>query len=618
MWLGKSDVSDCHLVCTSSGRLVVARSVRRTTCAYDPSLVGALRDTPDQHVSFLAGRVGASRNQLRPKPVESENHGSGSEVLASDPPSENEDVIESPHDIAPAPSSVRLPSEAAPKLPPAPARESSQAPVYVPPPESALSTSGPRQPETPTPNPSLGLGLGPGQPVTPEGGIGETIFDDEVDVGMSEAAPLPDLAGATDYDRSESKRQRIRAVNAHHRSDEVVCLENLDLGSNADLEEVVDESLEQPSAGNFEDASNIPKELWRPFGAGEPQLAKDELALIDGIAESFELPRLESMGVLERLPAGADLSGYKRLSTKMVKSWRIKPSPTGGGEAFLRRACGTRHISGRVLWLQDFLFKWKKASLHAVPTSTNPADFFAKSLSGTRIRCLSNIIGVRDASDGFSLVGAAELEEQRRRDQAKKFLRAVKSTGRGNAEALQLLTMLIQLVGTKAAVTDDRAQFEPLLVPGSDFTKSEASAGSQPGISFMFVAVTAGIAIIVGRVIANMTVRALLQQVVLGAFRVLVQAGGFVRLEATEAEQPLLEELPVEQPRAPLQGVDDASSDDDDDMSLGPRDPRERAAILGITPPQTPPESDDSSEQPDSEPGPRDYGPDDGWRSCSC
>ena len=105
-----------------------------------------------------------------------------------------------------------------------------------------------------------------------------------------------------------------------------------------------------------------------------------------------------------------------------------------------RQGCGRlRHISGRVLWLQDFLCKWKKASLHAVPTSTNPADLFTKSLSGTRIRCLSNIIGVRDASDGFSLVGAAELEEQRRRDQAKKFLRAVKSTGRGNAEALQMI-----------------------------------------------------------------------------------------------------------------------------------------------------------------------------------
>ena len=146
-----------------------------------------------------------------------------------------------------------------------------------------------------------------------------------------------------------------------------------------------------------------------------------------------------------------------------------------------RQGCGRlRHISGRLLRLQDFLFKWKKASTHAVPTSTNPADLFTKSLSGTRIRCLSNIIGVRDASDGYFLVGAADLEEQRRRDQAKKFLRAVKSTGRGNAEALQLLTMLIQLVGNKAAVSDDRVQFEPLLVPASDFMWSEASAGSQP------------------------------------------------------------------------------------------------------------------------------------------
>ena len=50
-----------------------------------------------------------------------------------------------------------------------------------------------------------------------------------------------------------------------------------------------------------------------------------------------------------------------------------------------RQGCGRlRHISGRLLWLQDFLFKWKKAS-HAVPTSTNPADLFTKSLSGTRI-----------------------------------------------------------------------------------------------------------------------------------------------------------------------------------------------------------------------------------------
>ena len=89
---------------------MVARSVRRTTCEYDPSLVTVLRDTPDKHVSFLAGRVGASRNQLQPKPVTGEGPGSGSEAAASDPPTENEDVVDNPHDIALAPSSVRLPA----------------------------------------------------------------------------------------------------------------------------------------------------------------------------------------------------------------------------------------------------------------------------------------------------------------------------------------------------------------------------------------------------------------------------------------------------------------------------------------------------------------------------
>ena len=40
------------------------------------------------------------------------------------------------------------------------------------------------------------------------------------------------------------------------------------------------------------------------------------MARIDGVAESFELSRLEAMGVLERLPAEADLTGFKRLSTQ--------------------------------------------------------------------------------------------------------------------------------------------------------------------------------------------------------------------------------------------------------------------------------------------------------------
>ncbi|CAE7209997.1 unnamed protein product [Symbiodinium sp. CCMP2456] len=146
--------ADPEPACSALGNAIQSlRSVRRTTCKYDPSLVEALRDTPEQHVSFLAGRVGASRNQLRPKQVETEEVGSGSEVAASDPPTENEDVIDNPHDIAPAPSSVRLPGESASATPREVAvREPSQPsrlPQHLPPPASALVTDD--SPPSPTP-----------------------------------------------------------------------------------------------------------------------------------------------------------------------------------------------------------------------------------------------------------------------------------------------------------------------------------------------------------------------------------------------------------------------------------------------------------------------------------
>ncbi|CAE7603695.1 unnamed protein product [Symbiodinium natans] len=89
-------------------------------------------------------------------------------------------------------------------------------------------------------------------------------------------------------DSQESKRQRIRAVNAHHHNDEVVHLEDLELDSDADLSESVEDPPAWNASDNFEDAGNIPEELWRPSGAGEPQLSTEEL-------EAFELARLEAM-----------------------------------------------------------------------------------------------------------------------------------------------------------------------------------------------------------------------------------------------------------------------------------------------------------------------------------
>ena len=77
LWLGKSDVSDCHLVCAASGKLLAVRSIRRTAMEYDSTLLAALHDTPDQQVSFLAGKVGSSRKQISPKAVEDQGARSG-------------------------------------------------------------------------------------------------------------------------------------------------------------------------------------------------------------------------------------------------------------------------------------------------------------------------------------------------------------------------------------------------------------------------------------------------------------------------------------------------------------------------------------------------------------
>ena len=61
-----------------------------------------------------------------------------------------------------------------------------------------------------------------------------------------------------------------------------------------------------------------------------------------------------------------------------------------------RRGVGKlRHISGRLLWLQDFINKHHHAVLRAVPTLTNPANLATKSLSSQRVKCLCYSLGMR-------------------------------------------------------------------------------------------------------------------------------------------------------------------------------------------------------------------------------
>ena len=116
--------------CTSSGRLVIAPSIRRTAVSYDPSLLAAIRDTPDVHASFpcrscrCKQEAGECSEAKSPPP---------SGESASDSDSQKSADLDDPRELAPAPSSVSIHG-----APVTPYERGS-----VPPPASALVAPGP-------------------------------------------------------------------------------------------------------------------------------------------------------------------------------------------------------------------------------------------------------------------------------------------------------------------------------------------------------------------------------------------------------------------------------------------------------------------------------------------
>ena len=65
---------------------------------------------------------------------------------------------------------------------------------------------------------------------------------------------------------------------------------------------------------------------WDADGEQAPDLPPDELAIVDQRADYDELARLLEMGVARRPREGEDISGYGRLTTKVVRDWRKRPT----------------------------------------------------------------------------------------------------------------------------------------------------------------------------------------------------------------------------------------------------------------------------------------------------
>ena len=73
---------------------------------------------------------------------------------------------------------------------------------------------------------------------------------------------------------------------------------------------------------------------------------------LDYISAAFELDRLVKFGVLEELSWSDDLSNCRTLSTKMVTSWRLRPAPSGEGDAYLRRS---RFVARDFRWMNQMM-----------------------------------------------------------------------------------------------------------------------------------------------------------------------------------------------------------------------------------------------------------------------
>ena len=107
-----------------------------------------------------------------------------------------------------------------------------------------------------------------------------------------------------------------------------------------------------------------------------------------------------------------------------------------------RKGCGRlRHVEGRMLWLQDHIRLHRKATLHAIGTTINPADLMTKALSSSRTKFLCHCFGIRSEAEGFDRVGAAEFREHQRQQEVKQFMRVTRRLNQGHGDALKVIAL---------------------------------------------------------------------------------------------------------------------------------------------------------------------------------
>ena len=331
MWLGKANASDGHLVVTAGGKLLITRSIRRTPERWDASLHDCIKDFPWDHPGFVAGGLGRMRKQREPKAVEAEAGPEADEVGVLGPVSP---LLHAGDEAGSDPESSSPNADVSPS---ADAKDDDK---------SGAHSSDDAKSSSSAPTPTADAHVEPMQDVEP--------VNAEVSVPIA-GGDGGDTESATPVERP-AKTARLQAVaqdDLYHndapiefdfQNGELDDLEGYDYG----LDDYY--FSEEPDL-----ADGPPDELWRPFGPTEPELTEDELFRVDCAADDFEVRRLLEMNVLEAITAPAaeraQQEGSRLLSTKFVRSWRIKMRKLDNGreeQQYLRRS---RFVGREYAWL---------------------------------------------------------------------------------------------------------------------------------------------------------------------------------------------------------------------------------------------------------------------------
>ena len=306
--LGKVMVSDQWIGVSSAGRLVLARTARRMSPEFPPQDHTVLKDHPWNHPGFIAGSAGRMRAQRQPKvvlpsglsPLLASGDGGGLKAGGVDLIETGQPVV--PGDVSPSFS-----------LPYSPSIAPEQSPNTV----AASDPSSSSDSESAKEAPAAAEASQPVPAALP----------------MDESMPLVHEHPEAEGNDDRSKRARIAALQFEHGEEDPVEFDVEQCEHMYDHDLDVDDREE-----DAEPKASIPLELYYPFSPEEPQLSREELEHLDSVADQHEITRLLGMNVLEDNASCKLGGGSKVLSTRFVRTWRVKPHPVTGEPSYLRRS----------------------------------------------------------------------------------------------------------------------------------------------------------------------------------------------------------------------------------------------------------------------------------------